>query len=330
MVKVAQIAGVSIATVSRVVNRHPHVSGATVKAVDDAMIAAGYVPPVQRAAGKSTQRGPGIRTGQIAVLFPDISRSALQTALTGRLLHGIEEALQRRSLTMIVTGLSESGAVPACIEKRAVDGVIFRNAAQPGKEANLPFPLPCVWMFQSSPTLNACQDRVLEDNRRIGELAADWLLARGHRRLVFVNFVAGHPSFHVRRIFFQELARRSNASVSVFEGSLAREAEISLDEMMKGPDAPTGIFVPGRDDEVMATYRALLKLGLRLGEDFDLISCNNDVHRLRTLEPRLPNIDIRPESIGRSAVELLLWRISHPSDAACGMLIAPSLDEATV
>jgi DNA-binding LacI/PurR family transcriptional regulator len=58
-----------------------------------------------------------------------------------------------------------------------------------------------------------------------------------------------------------------------------------------------------------------------------LISCNNNAVRLRTLDPSLPNIDIRANEIGRVAVETLLWRIRHPEDHRRCILIEPRLVE---
>jgi DNA-binding LacI/PurR family transcriptional regulator len=72
---------------------------------------------------------------------------------------------------------------------------------------------------------------------------------------------------------------------------------------------PTGLFIP-RDVITIGVYRSLRARGLKPGRDIDIISCDN-TPALDALEVRPATIDIRPEEIGRRAVEQLLWRIGN-------------------
>jgi DNA-binding LacI/PurR family transcriptional regulator len=58
----------------------------------------------------------------------------------------------------------------------------------------------------------------------------------------------------------------------------------------------------------------LKSLGIRIGRDLEIISCNNETSLLAGLEPRPVSISIQPETIGKKAVEQLRWRILHPDE----------------
>ena len=49
-------------------------------------------------------------------------------------------------------------------------------------------------------------------------------------------------------------------------------------------------------------------------------------HQPPAIHPDLPNIDIQPESIGRTAAERLLWHLDNPKEPTQRLLIAPRLD----
>lgn len=327
--EVSKLAGVSVATVSRVLNGHPRVSSAMVEAVREAVAKVGYVPPEESRVGRPRRNPLGIRTGAVAVLFPDTKLEALRTALSGQLLHGIEEALRQRSLSMVVTGLPEEGKLPASIEHRQVDGVIVRGGSGAlGELRDGLQRLPSVRMFEPPSPLAWTGDVVLDDNSSIGAMAARYLLDRGHRNLIFLNLLPPHPSFHARGLAFQAEACRAGAEVRLLTETC--EAASMVDQILAQSGYPMGLFVPGADQQVTDVYRALKTRGVHVGRDVGLISCNNDSHRLASLDPDLANIDIQAETIGQAAVEMLLWRLQNPDAPQRRTMIAPRLVEPRV
>src|SRR5262249_34549753 len=75
---------------------------------------------------------------------------------------------------------------------------------------------------------------------------------------------------------------------------------------------PTGIFIAD-DFQAAMVQPALQEQGVRIGSGVDVISCNNEDAYLMALHPRRASIDIRLESIGRRAIDQLLWRATHPT-----------------
>ncbi len=318
---VSKEAGVSIATVSRVINGHPHVADATAKAVQEAMKKVGYAPR------DTVARSNGIgKTGNIAVLFPDVNQEALRTTLSGRLLQGIVEVLRQKGLTMVVTGLPPDQSMPACIEQRKVDGVIIRGSRVTSEVARLVKSIPCVWVFEAGYQSNFDVDMILEDNAAIGSMAANWLVKRGYKSLVILDPIPTHPSFRVRKLFFGDAAAQLDVPVRTFNAD-HDDLSQQLEQIIQLKDRPLGIFMPGGDEWIVRAYRQLQSQGLELTRDFELICCCNDQNRLTALDPRLANIDIQPEVIGRCAVDALVWRLQHPDEERRRTVVSPRIIE---
>ena len=321
---VAKLAGVSIATVSRVINRHPQVDPKLVEVVQQAIARLGYQPPETSRVGRPRKVPSGIRAGTMALLFPDSDRTAIKTPLSAALIHGIEEALRERNLTLIVSGLNDDGDLPPSIDSKMVDGVIVRGGTDQARLSTLLRGIPAVWMFESGGVAPHDWDFVLDDNAMIGSMAAQYLLDCNCGSLALVNMMPRHPSFKARIRAFADLLEQAGRPAIILSEN-AEAAQLIDRITATRPAEPLGVFVPGSDSNVSAVYRALTARGLALGRHFYLISCNNDPHRLETLNPALPNIDIQAEHIARAAVEMLLWRLRNAKDPARRVIIAPKL-----
>ena len=163
----------------------------------------------------------------------------------------------------------------------------------------------------------------MPDAYEIGDLAARYLIERGHRRLAFLNLDAGHWPF---RLYYQSFAaaateahaevrpvqQQTPASQNDYWHRFSNESvENLVTQFMEMSPRPTGLFVA--DDMQVALIQPALQLrGIEVGPGkTELISCNNEKPYLVGLAPRPAVIDIRVESIGRRGVEQLLWRLQH-------------------
>src|SRR6185295_3461604 len=100
-----------------------------------------------------------------------------------------------------------------------------------------------------------------------------------------------------------------------------------LDRWLALPDRgrPTAMLVPA-DSIAVQLYAALRHRGLQVGKDLSVLSFNHEKPLVVGLTPPLTTIDIRAETIGRRAVERLLWRIDHPEDVvSTRVLVEPVL-----
>ncbi|BAM05183.1 substrate-binding domain-containing protein [Phycisphaera mikurensis] len=328
--KVAELAGVSRMTVSRVINDDPRVKPETARGVRLAIAELGYVPPSASDDGRRSRSGSvaGRHTGRIAVLIPDTSADAMRTTLTGRLLHGIDGPVGRNKLQLLLTRLPRERALPASIDRRQVDGVIVRASDSAWVRRALR-KMPVVWVFDSDTLDDAC-DCVDADDEAIGRLAAEHLIAAGHRRLASINEIAGHASYARRLRAFAGRAREAGIEARAAEvpgrdqAAIDRRVAGLLRQKPRG-GGTDGLFLPGVGPMVACVQRAVRAAGREPGVEAGLIGCGHDRHVIEAMHPQPANIDIQAEAIGAAAAELLLWRLANPGAPARRRVIAPRL-----
>jgi LacI family transcriptional regulator len=329
---VAKVAHVSQATVSRVLNNRHDVAPETVALVEDAIRQVGYKRAATRRGRPTSAAHPPsasqaqrhkVATG-IALLIPAIKTGLMQSPLTGQLVQGAEAVARKQGLNFYLTRFSDDGRLPPCLDPVQVDGLIIRDTSE-----NITTPLPTVptvriFKFGYAPTPG---DLVQPDNEIIGQMAAQYLLERGHQHLAVVTARPDHTEAQVRADRFVRFASSAGATVFSVEG---RDMDGIADRLLSQSPRVTGLFMPLGDSFLEGLYRVLQRRGVRCGSngtDIDIISCNNDAAYLRLLDPSLPNIDIRADEIGRVAAETLLWRIQHPHEHRRCVLIEPQLVE---
>lgn len=329
MTEVSKLAGVSIATVSRVINKHPWVSSETVALVEAAIRQAGYTPPDPADRVRRGGRSPGNRTGCMALVFPDTAAAAMRTPLSGRITHGISATLAKRNIQLTVTGLVEPDRLPNTVDARRVDGLFIRGTVPVENLLRQADDLPTVCLFEA-PHIPSRGDQVMEDNSAVGELAANYFLKRGHRHLAVMNFVAIHPSYRPRARTFIETVQENGAHVDELTVDVPPEKVRSACEELTAQliglsNRPTAVFVAGTDQHGGLVVQALRDSGVRVPEDMDFICCRYDLSSLSLLDPAVATIDIQAEHIGSAAAETLLWRIANPAAPRRRIMIAPAL-----
>jgi LacI family transcriptional regulator len=319
--KVAKLAGVSSSTVSRVINNHPRVAPETALNVRKAMQELNYTPSDRRPGPKPSFRS---RTGaaNIAFLVLGTSRSRATPAFE-YLLRGVSTTASRNDLNLVFNHLSDADHVPPRILDQRIDGLLL-HGAMPGAELRERLHrIPTVWLMGNRRRPD-WGDQVLPDGFEIGEMAAKYLVERGHRHLTFLNLDAAHWMLRFYGRAFAAAASDMGAEVKMLE----MERQVSADGYWRehSPEAvetlvrqylamsprPTGIFVAD-DMQVAMIQPTLLKHGIEIGPGkVEIISCNNEEPYLVGLLPKPAVIDIRVESIGARGVDQLLWRLEHP------------------
>lgn len=322
IVDVAKLVGTSNATVSRVINRRGGVSPETARAVRKAMKEIGFVPSERRPGPKPNSKRAPARKGQVALLINGEAGHANPSSGFGLLLQGIEAALAEAGMRLNVVFASDVAAIPSALEGQRPDGLLLMGEPPVADAESMYRQLPVVWLMANR-TRPHWGDHVLPDSEAIGQMAARYLLARGHRELAFVN--VGHAAwfFDARAEAFEIAARETAAKTEVlavpdaYHRSLAGAAQHDgarravLDKYLALSPRPTGLFVAD-DCQALWMHSLLLHAGLKPGKDVELISCNNETVYLQTLQPRPATMDIRFELIGQSGVEQLLRRIASP------------------
>lgn len=321
--EVAKSAGVSQATVSRVINSVRGVSAENVRLVRQAMAHLGYTPPpLERRPGRRPT--PRAGTGLLGVILVDQLYRHTPGVLAAHL-HGMEREAAEQGCAIAFADASDSAELPGLIQGNQLAGaVLLGSHACPAVLSALEL-IPWVWL---SSHRDAGGDSVLAGNHEIAEMATQYLVGRGHKELAFISVMSDYPAYPARAEAFRDAARRVGASVDVLldEPTAGGGAEVDLDlsvlrkridglvaQFARLSPRPTGLFVPN-DMMTALVYPALVACGLRPGKDVEIISCNNEEAYLAGLDPRPATIDIGAELMGRRSVEQLLRRMRRPDE----------------
>ncbi len=321
ILKVAKAAGVSHSTVSRVINGLSNVHPQTAALVKNAMKKIGYTPPAaDHRRGPRSRRQKGIHTANILVAWTDISAELIATNFA-QSVNGIIAALQEHHLTPIFCCIEKSDPAYACRMLEKTDGCIMIGGNPPDVFINSLRHRPIIWL---SSRRTAAGDFIIGGNETVGQLAADYLIHRGHKNLAFLDPFPENPANSARRKGFEFAAFQNKIKVKPFItaspspvhnpdtlSELEAAAAPLIHALAKSVQRPTGLFLP-QDMITAAVYPLLYRAGVRPGVDIDIVSANNEIPYLAGLFPRPATIDIGCRVNGRHAVQQLLWRLRQP------------------
>jgi DNA-binding LacI/PurR family transcriptional regulator len=323
--EVAKRAGVSRATVSRVINKRNGVSAEIAQAVRDAVAALGYQPPpLDRRPGRRaplvSREGPGL----IAVVVVDDLYQHTPGVFAAHL-SGIEREAAEHGLGVLVVHLKHKNKSTPALASSRIEGLILLGSSVDESAHHSLSRFTSVWLSSHHDQQG---DTVLAGNQQISRIAVDYLMSRGHRKLGFLAVMSNYPAYPARAEAFQFFAASAGADVSVFMDTPDPTAPMTMQDttvvqerinhqverLMTADVRPTGLFVPN-DLMTAMTYVALRSRGAAPGRDIDIVSCNNEISYLVGLDPRPATIDIGAEMIGQRCVEQLLRKIRHPEES---------------
>lgn len=313
--KIAEMCGVSTATVSFVINDKPGVSPATAKRVWDTIKKTGYKPRGANGSGIA-----GLRANCIGVLMAEGVMSS--TPLYARFFEAVNRELGSRDLKMTpIIKSVDSDFSPHSFSD--IDGLILCSYYEELAEK---MSIPFVSVFRHpAPQGPLYGDHIEPANDRIGVMAASYFVRRGHKKLYVVNPAIGpHPAFESRVRHFVEQSEREGVHVELVhvpyqdtdeQGNLIDGLEVPaiqdfISNFQSQSDAPTGIYIPC-DAYLTILQKAFDAKGIRPGVDVEFLGTNNDYSFFQGLTVRPATIDIHPEALARAAIVALLQRIAE-------------------
>ncbi len=323
IIKIAEIAGVSIATVSNVMNGTGRVSGET---ADRVMRVAGEQGLRLRGKRRNFARG----VGRIAFAATDDLMSGQSTHFRMRLMNGIQSLLDQADCSLLHSSRVDAGNIARQTRDAAAVILVGFNE-DPGKLIAAAGK-PVIWVLRNHPALS---DSVQEDNGMVARLVVDHMFARGRRHIGYLDDESVDTVVERGRLM-QNLLDGADGRVTVVRGKgvFSRDdggdgvdvpqARKMLGKMLSRSNPPTGLFVPG-DLLTVAVYSLLRERGIEPGRDMEVVSCNSLEPYVSSLSPRPPLIDLCLETIGRRAAGLALWRLANPEEPPVRVLVRPSL-----
>ena len=303
MTDVAALAGVSLKTVSRVVNGEAGVSPDLVERVRRAVDQLDYR---HNLAASNLRRGR--RTQTVGVLLED-----LRNEFAAALLRAIEDRARLHSVAVLAASLDdgherEQELVHDVVTRRA-DGLVLMPSGpdQSYLSAELRAGLPVVAVDR--PVHGVDIDTVVVDNADGARTATDHLIARGHRRIACLtdrNFL--WTAAERRRGYVEALGRAGLAldeALVVSDLTTAEDAATVVTRMLADDDPPTAVFA-ARNDLTVGTVRALRRLGLQ--HEIALVGFD-DFPLSDLVEPSVTVVSQDVATLGAAAAELLFARM---------------------
>lgn len=303
---VADRAGVSYSTVSRVVTGQRHVAPRTRDKVESAMAELGYVADLR---ARSLAGG---RTRMVGVLTAELASSFVT-----EIVKSIDRELSQRGYDLIlctthVRNTTEREYV-AQLTNGLVEGlVILLPSAQrfylPALQAR-DFPHVMVDFDE----LDERSLIIRSANKQGAIEATNHLLELGHRRIGFVEGDKGLSSGRERFEGFGEALSSAGVGLDaslVVEGDWRDESgyRAGLD-LLQRPNPPTAIFA-ANDVMALGLMRSAHELGIRVPADLSLVGFD-DVPEARLLTPALTTVRQPLSEIGRLATQLLVEGMEH-------------------
>lgn len=294
---VAQLAGVSIATVSRVLNGNTPVIPETAQRVQDAIRTLNYVP-------RAAARGLASRkTNTIGLLVPEISGDFFPP-----MLRGIEMSARELGYDLLIqtTMVGIESTRQPTLGEHNTDGLLVFSGGLPNTELNRlrHLGLGVVLLHQTAPA-SLDIPTVTVENKKGAMLAVEHLIrVHQRRRIAFLRGPEGNEdSFWREKGYLQALETNGIAydealvSYSGYNRDGAYRAVLKLLEQGPAFDA---IFT-GDDDSATGTLTALREKGKRVPEDVSVIGFD-DVSFCIHLTPPLTTVHAPTEQVGRQAV----------------------------
>ena len=319
MQHVAQLAGVSTSTVSRVFQDDPRVAAETAAAVRQIVRDIGFTPALRRR--RNGTNGKHRQTANAIGFLVLGTSGANATPGFEKLLRGVSDSANANDLSLILSFVSDPSDIPQRLLDRRLAGVLC-HGDQPGATGLARLrALPSVWLMANRHRPR-WGDQVQPNNAVIGDVAGRYLVRRGHRRLAYHGVGPGGWSMQLRSFAFGKAAEDAGAEALVFEApanhandywgddGLTSAAERLVAQILAAAPMPTGLFI-AEDRVLPAIDRALRARGIRPGTDVEVVSCNNEQPHYAGLAALPARIDIRPEAIGRRGVEQLVWRMRN-------------------
>jgi len=315
---VARYAGVSEATVSRVLNQKPGVAKATQDLVLTALDVLGYERPTQLR---------GERARLVGLVLPE-----LQNPIFPAFAEVVADALAKRGFTPVLctrtsAGISESDYVDMLLEHQ-VSGVIFSGGLYAQAAADHEHYVRLRERGLPAVLVNAAYDdlgfpRISVDDRSAVEQAFTHLRSLGHARIGMVLGPQDHVPSARKLAAFQELcASHGTAPELVERGMFSMEGGQAAGRRLLRHGA-TGVICAS-DVMALGVVRAARREGLSVPDEVSVVGFD-DSALMSCTDPPLTTVRQPIESMGRSAVAVLVNQIGGAPVSSEEMLFQPEL-----
>lgn len=303
---VARLAGVSVTTVSSIVNGRGGVSPEVTRRVEDAIMTLDYHP-------NEVARGLKVnRTFTIGIILPDVSNLFFSD-----ILRGVESEARRNGYSVILCDSNEDPVqeqeMLTVLIRRRVDGILLASTQASLAESRLAMRRPPIVCFDRTPR-GFEGPAVVVDNVRASYQATRHLIELGHQHIAIIAGPETTLTGSGRLDGFRQALQEAHLPLPeeyIRPGGFSTEgAHRAALEILQLPNPPTAIIVCN-NRMTLGLMRALRDLGLKCPQGVSVVGFD-DFDWSDLFSPRLTTIVQPSYEIGKRATEILLQVIQAP------------------
>lgn len=300
---IGNLAGVSRATVSRVINNYPHITPEVRERVLEVIRETGYRP------NKIAQSLASNRSGMIGLVIPHDANTIMTNPYFMHLINSITSATNQNDLTLALflfhSTDEEDRVAQSLFNTSLVDGVIITaDRREDSFVAQLvEHGVPVAFIGKPEPGIDVPYVNV--DNVEGGSLATEHLIKRGCTRIGAITArynTAGEDRYVGYRKTLDANGIAYDESL-VADGDFSQESGYYAMRQILDTASPDAVFVSS-DQMALGAQRAIREAGLRIRDDVAIVGFD-DLPIAAHAEPPLTTIRQPVEQLGPAAIELL-------------------------
>ncbi|ARK32247.1 LacI family DNA-binding transcriptional regulator [Halalkalibacter krulwichiae] len=302
---VADLAGVSKATVSKFINNTPYVSQKTKKKIEEAIKTLQFQP-------NSVARGLVKKSTKLIGLVV----SNYESMLNMELIKAVEAEAAKYQFSVVLFSTNDEERhereLPEVLVNKYehLDGIILANVRKEGVELD-----KFKQTFQHIVLLhrhipNSAFDYVVIDGYQGGRIAAEHLVSLGHKKMAMITGPREIYQFQERIRGFNDVLQENGLHqdfLVVRSGQTVEEGLTAAKKVLIRPNAPTAIFA-STDVMALGVLEAARDVGLNVPCDLSVIGFDN-IYFSKFAAVPLTTIDARMRDLGEMAVRLLIERL---------------------
>jgi len=316
---IAKLAGVSVATVSRVINEDAGVAEKLRNKVLQVIKETNYVP---NTVGRNLRKS---KSDMILIMLPTLSNP-----FYSKILKGIEQRASENGYGVLVSVTHHDAKIEKkylkMLQMKQADGVISLFSTLDAEELNrvsadYPFVQTCEY------TEGARLPYVMIDNKKAAYEATRYFISHGHKRIGMISGSFYESSEHAREQGYREAILDAGLDFDpgyIFKSNYKPESGMEMcRRLLSLPEPPTAILTVS-DTLAIGAIKHLKSAGIRPGAEIEVIGFDN-ASITRVYDPSISTVAQPRFDLGTVSVDLVLEKIQNPNTVNKGIILPHEL-----
>lgn len=316
---IAKLAGVSVATVSRVINDDPGVAEKLRAKVLQVIKETNYVP---NTVGRNLRKS---KSDMILVMLPTLSNP-----FYAKILKGIEKRASENDYGILVSVTHHESRIEKkylkMLQMKQADGVISLFSTLKAEELNE--------LARQYPVVQCCEytegaqlPYVMIDNKKAAYEATKYFIAKGHKKIGMISGSFYESSEKAREQGYKDALLEAGLPFDgsyIFKSNYKPEGAMdTCRELLALPEPPTAILTVS-DTLAIGAIKYLKSVGVKVGKEIDVIGFDN-ASITRVYDPTISTVSQPRFDLGTVSVDLVIEKINNLQAVNKGIILPHEL-----